>query len=250
MSKQDLPVMRTVLLVNTSEVFYCISTSINHYVTQQLGVTINEYSWFRNGMNMLICFLIISVQRRSYVEGFTRENLPYFLVRALIGAGWYYTFTATYKLLPLVIGGVLIASSALFTPIMTYVILGEPVSKVDVIAIIISFCGIVMLSFGKENAGTQIVAESASQYLLGIFFGLISALGVGFLTILTRKLKSIETSCLMLQHSLFGWLTYSIVVFYTQGTHALTYDNQTTYNYLVIAGATNTVAQYCFTYSS
>ena len=175
-------------------------------------------------MNMLICFGVLTLQRASYVQGLTRENLPYFLLRAIIGAGWYYTFTATYKLLPLVIGGVIIASSALFTPLLTYLLLGEPVMKVDVIGIVISFLGIVMLSYGKENSGEQIAEGTAFSYFLGIFFGLVTALGVGFLTILTRKLKSVETSCLMFNHSLFGWLTYSVAVYVAQGTDALNYD--------------------------
>ena len=149
--REDLSLLATVGYMNFSEVFYTISTSINHFATQSLGVTIIEYSMIRNGINFLIVAGILTVYRMEYFQGLNRNNFGMFFLRAIFGATAFYTFTATYKLLPLVIGATLISTSSLMTPLCAYLFLGEPVSAMNVYAIVLSFIGIVVISYGKAS---------------------------------------------------------------------------------------------------
>ena len=80
------------------------------------------------------------------------------------------------------------------------------------IAIVVSFLGIVLMSYGRASGEDPVVQQDGWGYLLGIFCAVFTAFGVAIMSIITRKLKEVETSSLLLGHSIVGWVIYSAVI--------------------------------------
>ena len=114
----DMPLMKVVFFINMSELVGCFSTSINHFATTKLDVSIAKFTWFRSSVMFCIALSVLTAQGNGYTKGLTRENLPYYIARQLCSTVFYYTFTAVFKYLPLLIGSTLIRTSSLITPFM------------------------------------------------------------------------------------------------------------------------------------
>jgi drug/metabolite transporter (DMT)-like permease len=81
-------------------------------------------------------------------------------------------------------------------------------------------------------------------------YAVYTALGIALITLITRKLKEVETSSLMLGHSIVGWFLYSVIIAFAQGFNSFNYQSNTTYIYLIIGGIANCTAQYAWTFAA
>ena len=147
--KKDLSFLKTVMLINTYEIIFCVSTTINHECTKYRGVTVAEYSFVRNGINFIFAGALLCIYRVGPIEGLNRSNIKIFLLRSVIGNLGYFTFTLVYKLLPLGIGSTLVSSNTLIVTLLSFVWLGDRASCVEISAIFVSFFGIVMMGLSQ-----------------------------------------------------------------------------------------------------
>ena len=210
--KEDLSFTATTALVNSYEVMLCVSTAVNHYTTRSLGVSVVEYFFCRNFLNWLFMGIILAYRRLSPLDGFTPQTNLYFWTRAVVGQIGFFTFTWTYKLLPLGIGATILATNPILITLLAYFLIKEPVSQIDTAAILISFSGIAIMSLAK---GSSLHESEQSNYIMGIAVACFTSFVIALTTILGRKLKSLDTNTLMFNHMGFGTLGMFIVLLVT-----------------------------------
>ena len=155
-------------------------------------------------------------------------------------------------LLPMGIAATLIALSALWTPLCSFVFLGEPVKLLDLCAIIISFFGVALMSYVQKpdaNNTVNSLNEDQKSYKTGIAVGLFTSLTFAISTILTRRLKSVEINGLMLCHGFVQWCCCTVVILISQGKEIFGYEKKSTYTFIFMAAVANYFAQYFMTYA-
>jgi drug/metabolite transporter (DMT)-like permease len=127
----------------------------------------------------------------SPFHGITREMfLPLFL-RCFLGNVGFLMLTYSFKILPLSIGTVIIATSPFAVAIMSHIFLNEAISRIDINAIFVSFVGIIILAFGGQNKDNH-NNVSAAEYMLALLTSLGAMMAVATVAITARYMKSID----------------------------------------------------------
>jgi drug/metabolite transporter (DMT)-like permease len=87
----------------------------------------------------------------SPLHGVTQEMLLPLCLRCVLGNAGFLMLTYSFKILPLSIGTLIIATSPFAVSIMSHIFLNEGISRIDINAIFVSFVGITILAFGGQN---------------------------------------------------------------------------------------------------
>lgn len=153
MTREDLSFSATVIMANATELFLVFSSAINHFVTQERGVTVLEYSVTRNGINFILIAIMLIIRNAGYFTGFTQDNMNIFWIRAFFGNIAYITMTWAYKLIPLGIGATIIAANPIIISFISHFFLKETSSKFENIGILLSLLGVILLGSAKMGSG-------------------------------------------------------------------------------------------------
>lgn len=113
-----------------------------------------EFTWCRNWCNLLFSVVVLIYHGNSPFHGITREMWLPLTLRCVLGNIGFLLITYSFKVLPLSIGTVIIACSPFAVAVMSRLFLSDAISNIDIIAIIISFFGIIILSQGGEHTNT------------------------------------------------------------------------------------------------
>ncbi|KAL1919586.1 uncharacterized protein VTP21DRAFT_1517 [Calcarisporiella thermophila] len=105
-------------------------------------------------------------------------------LRALLGGLTMVLFLSSLSKLPLFITNVIFSISPLLTPVLARIILKEELLIFEVCAVIVSLCGVMVIS---ESRISQHDNPSVAVELLPILFGIVGALGSSAACILVRK---------------------------------------------------------------
>ena len=106
------------------------------------------------------------------------------LINGLAGAISVILANMAYELLPLTIWFVLVCTLPFSLAIMQYLYLGERMALVSIIASIISFVAIILLSFAKPKTGE--VSEKESNYVLGVLISVLCVILFSMIGLTTR----------------------------------------------------------------
>ena len=72
-------------------------------------------------------------------------------VRCILGNVAFMCLTYVFKILPLSIGTVIISTAPFAVAVLSRIILAEKITRVDIIAVIVSFTGIAIMTFGAPS---------------------------------------------------------------------------------------------------
>ena len=127
----------------------------------------------------------------SPFHGITREMLLPLFLRCFLGNVGFLMITYSFKILPLSIGTVIIATSPFAVAIMSHIFLNEAISRIDINAIFVSFVGIIILAFGGQNKENH-NNVSTTEYMLALLTSLGAMMAVATVAITARYMKSID----------------------------------------------------------
>ena len=127
----------------------------------------------------------------SPFHGITEEMLLPLFLRCFFGNVGFLMLTYSFKILPLSIGTVIIATSPFAVAIMSHIFLNEAISRIDINAIFVSFVGIIILAFGGQNKDNHINV-STTEYMLALLTSLGAMMAVATVAITARYMKSID----------------------------------------------------------
>ena len=230
------------------EVCFCVSTAINHECTKNRGITVAEYAFIRNGLNLLYSAFQLCYRRIGPLEGYTPDLLPALLTRLIVGNLCYLALTAVYMYLPLGIGATIIATNPFAITILAHFFLHEKAQFFEIAALIITFTGIAVMGMAHPIDAAD--EKQHFVYTLGISLAVFVALCLAISTIVSRKLKAIDTSALLFTHMLFGVALAGCILYADKkATPYFVYDSYETYALLLIAGVANIFAMQMWQYS-
>lgn len=116
------------------------------------------------------------------------------------------------------------------------------------IAILVSFGGVVIMSIGGKQTESHV---EQADYKLGIALACATSVGLGVAATLGRKLKSLSTDVVMFNSMGFGSVVmFFVMLFDLQEGKPLSYEQDSTYVFLLIGGMANCIAMYFWTYST
>jgi drug/metabolite transporter (DMT)-like permease len=152
--QSDLPIALLATLINIQEVFFLISTSINHECTRNRGLGVFEFSLIRNSCNLIFAIPIFLYFGRGLTEGLTTEKWVPLVIRIVCGNITFFTFTYVFKLLPLGIGQVIIQSNPFVVVLLSNYFLNEPVHRFEIVCITLTFLGIFIMAVSHPDSET------------------------------------------------------------------------------------------------
>lgn len=160
----------------------------------------DQIVFFRNFLGLLALLPLIL---RSGVSNLKTNNFGGHLIRSLIGVTAMYCYFWTLAHIPLTEAFLVKLSAPLFMPIFAYLWLKEPASRLNLVALVIGFGGV--LTILSPNLGED---AHADWPIMALWVGLLGAVLMALSKIAIRSMAATETS----QRIVFYYAVISTIV--------------------------------------
>jgi len=114
----DLPIALVFFIINIQEIFFTISTAIGRDCTRNRGLGVLEVSLCRNILCLVFSIPPFLWYGKGLFEGMSKDLWLPITIRTIVGNLAYFTFTQTFKMLPMGIGNVIIMSNPFIVVIL------------------------------------------------------------------------------------------------------------------------------------
>ena len=114
----DLSIALVFLIINIQEIFFTVSTAIGRECTRHRGLGVLEFSLWRNFLCFVLSIPPFLWSGKGLFEGMSKDLWLPITIRTIVGNLGYFTFTQTFKLLPMGIGNVIIMSNPFIVVIL------------------------------------------------------------------------------------------------------------------------------------
>jgi len=142
--------------------------------------------WFMTGTGLLLCTPLFLVTSQSLV--LTPALIVLIIVSGLTKSGYYITLATTYKYADLSLGYPLSRTGIILIPVWAYLFLGEKISGLAGVAIVVIVAGIYMLNTGSVIRSTHPGERHRSR--LGIEAALATALLISVYSVIDKKVMT------------------------------------------------------------
>lgn len=170
------------------------------------------------------------------------------IIRNLFGAAAYPAQTLSFRLLPLGIANIIILSAPFAVVGLAKYLFNDPILAGEIKVMMLSFVGLLFITFAKPVSETIEQVQPASQYILGVGFSLLTLICLANVLVMGRKMKGIHFSVLQLHFSFWGAIGTGIFLPLEQGP-LFSFDRQT-WLLILCMGGTNVYAMNSFAYTS
>lgn len=199
--------------------------------------------FFRLVISSLILFLFLIITKKLVV--IEKKHIPIFLLLSFCEPFLYFTGETTglnYVSPP--VAAVIIAVIPLFTPFAALIFLKERVSVLNLIGIMVSFIGIILVIFEK---GLKLLV--AWEGLLLLFLAVISAVAY---SVIIKKLPSKYTAFdIVFYHNVIGAFYFFpiVMIFYGENILLTGFNSEAIIPIIKLGVFASTVAFVCFAYA-
>jgi len=132
--------------------------------------------------------------------------------------------------------------------LLAHFFLNEKAQLFEIAALVISFIGIVIIGMAHPKSAAD--ENKHFIYDMGLALAVFAAISLALATILSRKLKVMDTSALLFVHMLFGTaLAGTLMYFETKETPFFVYESNNTYIILIVGCVANIFAMQMWQYS-
>ena len=167
-----------------------------------------DHSFVRNVIMVLVSAFITKMRGLSFrKDGLFVKNWKPLLANGLSGAIVMILVTLILKFLPLTIWFVLICTQPFFLGILSYFYLGESLATASIIATILSFGAILMLSFAKPESDD---VQEEFNYVLGVGLSLICVLLFCVIKLTIRKMQDVDPILIMKSYNTIAALSIGL----------------------------------------
>ena len=167
-----------------------------------------DHSFVRIVIMVLVSALITKARGLSFrKDGLFVKNWKPLLANGLSGAIGIILLTLMLKFLPLTIAFVIICTQPFLLGILAYFYLGESMATVSVIAAILSFGAILMLSFAKPESDD---VQEEFNYVLGVGLSLIAVLFFCIIKLTIRKMQDVDPFLIMKSYNTIAALATGV----------------------------------------
>jgi drug/metabolite transporter (DMT)-like permease len=160
------------MLMILSAFFFAISDVLVKIMSPSIGMF--QISFFRFLLGGLILWPLLVLGRSSHKGKSTRV----LVLRGLVGTLAFFCLIKSIAMIPLSNAMVLLYTFPLFATVFSFLLMKEPLRKLEMMLIIVGLIGIYIL-----------LNPSAHTYTVGHLFGLLAGGCAGLVMVLTRKLR-------------------------------------------------------------
>ena len=194
------------------------------YVANQ-GVQIVEYVFFRNFFICLTACVILRYKKINPLTGIPSSYARDVVIRSVAGQVTFGLMNVSFALIPIGTAFIMLQTSPFWTSILACLIVGEKIRVIEILGIVASFIGVVMIGLNKQqgedadsedlpmNSGeTGEVDEEdgrTSTEWLGLGLAMLAAWTYSVNSVFNRKLKDLEVSVIMIYYG-FGGIVAAI----------------------------------------
>jgi drug/metabolite transporter (DMT)-like permease len=250
----DKPIALIFLIINAMEIVFTISTAIGRECTRNRGLSIAEVSLIRNSLNFIMSIPPFLLSGMGPFEGMSRDLWLPIIVRTIAGNLGFFTFTSTFKYLPMGIGNIIVLSNPFIVVFLAACLFKDAINIVDILGIVVSFCGILIMAYTKPPAlVAPTVLDDRSHYLKGIAFAMTSMVFVATLVTMGRAVKSINYAVVQINYAFWGVVMSLIFLAFEtrpEGSTLFVYEQTSTYVLLLVMGLANTMGMFGLVYTS
>lgn len=163
---------------------------LNHIAETQYHISAAACVFLRGLVQCMLAVVYIAryLDPKATIASITNHQKKWLLCRGLFGCLSLYTFVKALELLPLGIVISLFFISPVLGIIISHLVLGEPITKVDCVAAVVSFVGVVFIA--QPTSGLQGLDASQTSYIVGTACALFSALAGAIAYCILRSLGS------------------------------------------------------------
>lgn len=224
------------------------------------GVNAFDIVYFANMISIVGSTAYALVTGRGFKV--TAELRKALATRSVVGLIGLTSFTLGAALVPISVQLTVGNMAPFFASIMAYLVIGEKMSLFEIIAMTLSFAGVVMIALGQKNAlsshdgdlGTE-PAQSAFDWnakvasTVGILMCITVSIANGVLAILTRMMQSIHVSVMMSYIALVSIVILTVAFLiekaFVGGQLRILSYNGDQYMYGFLAGTVNIIGLVC-----
>ena len=158
-------------------------------MTKPVGfLTFNEFTLARSLFTMTLSYFILCYLNVKVSD--VAIDLRHVLVaRCLVGCTAFLVTAVALKLLPLSIYTLILSTNPFLTAGLQYLWIGLRVSNFDLLAMVGSLIGIILMSL---SAPASKIEESSGAYLLGLLMAIAGTFCMSFIYVSTSRMKSIH----------------------------------------------------------
>ena len=152
-------------------------------------------------------------------------------IRSLIGTIGHMSMTYGIKFVPLVIVNILYNTAPFWTCILAWCLIGEKLSSLQILALVVSFFGICLVSLSSSMAEEEDEASTFSQestWLIGCICILITAWTYAGVSVYTRRMQNVPFSVLLFY---LGVLSFTVALLIIIGESLLFWQPLRLLNY-------------------
>ena len=171
-----------------------ISFTINNslgkeLMTKPVGfITFNEFTLARTLFTMSLSYFILRFMNIK-VRDVSVDLRNVLVARCLVGCTAFLVTAVALKLLPLSIYTLILSTNPFLTAGLQYLWIGLRVSNFDLIAMVGSLLGIILMSTSAPDSKNE---ESSSSYILGLVMAIAGTFCMSFIYVSTSRMKSVH----------------------------------------------------------
>ena len=126
---------------------------------QNSAITVSEITYIRTIFALIASALCLLIARKNPFK-VPRDLVGPLFVRSVAGASASITLVKAVELVPLTIFQIVTKSDAFLTGVLAFIWLGERLSLFQIVCMVMTFGGIVIITFAKQEIESDEEAES------------------------------------------------------------------------------------------
>jgi len=205
----------------------------------------------RTGSLGMLGFCFAHFYKQSLLYDVSWSEKKILSIRAVAGAIGYASLTYAVGNLPLLVWTLLVNTAPFWTAILGFYILKERISTFEFICLFGCFSGVVILAFASSQNEVNLTQQSYVMHpIFGMVCGILNALGYSTVIVVTRKVKHIHFSLVLLSYGIIATTLYTLwvlVEFATDSTWTevwprIFYYNRHQWFYLALISIMNAIS--------
>ena len=130
------------------------------------GVDVIDLCFIRTAINFLTCLVTVSVSNQNVFDVPVEKRLPV-LIRCVAGLGAFTCMVYSVQLLPIFMSNVIVNTAPFWTAIISYWLLGDQLTRTELVCMIGCFSGVVIMALAKTEPHLLVLHEA--QESEGVF---------------------------------------------------------------------------------
>lgn len=176
------------------------------------GLSLLAIQFYERTTAFIICAIIIAIARIDL--SVPKHDRIYLFGRMLVGITGSYTYLLSVQYLPISISMILFFTGPFWATILAYFMLGEMISRNEIVAMIVAFSGVIIISTAKQptDATSADFVEdgekyTSADYLFGVAMAISGAVAFALQSVIVRKMQKVNAFTITFWYTLFCTVT-------------------------------------------